>query len=177
MTMNVFFFSVAILAQANLYGFFACLLRHVRMESSVTALVAETHGEAMRMIASLVGQQFEGGNQAARVLKREKKISPATSRRLDCLATTYSIARDIDVVMCRDFLRDLELRLRAGPQNREVNQKHIAPGVTTENIAEIPVVQEYVTVQGIPRGFRCVADTGTVFLHQFDEPANFYHFS
>ena len=49
----------------------------------------------MRMIASLVGQHFEGGNQAARVLKREKKISPAISERLDCLATTYSIARHI----------------------------------------------------------------------------------
>ena len=110
------FFSVAILAQANLYGFFACLVRHVRMESSVTALVAETHG-----IASLVGQHFEGGNQAARVLKREKKISPATSRRLDCLAIAYSIAWHIDVVMCRDFLRDLELQLRAGPQNRDFN--------------------------------------------------------
>ena len=71
--------SVAILAQANLNGFFPYLLRDVRMEPSVTALVAETHGEAMRMIASLVGQHFEGGNQAARVLKREKKILPATS--------------------------------------------------------------------------------------------------
>ena len=84
----------------------------------MTALVAETHGEAVRMIASLVGQHFEGGNQAARVLQREKKISPATSRRLDCcLATTYPIVQQIDVVMCRDFLRDLELQLRVGPQN------------------------------------------------------------
>ena len=145
--------AVAILAQANLYGFFACLFRHVPMEPSVTALVAETHGEAMRMIGSLVGQHLERGNQAARVLEREKKISPATSRRLDCLATTYSIARHIDVVMCRDFLRDLELQLRAGPQNRvynQVNQEQIAAGVTTENIAKIPVVQEQVTVQEIP---------------------------
>ena len=73
----------------------------------------------MRMIASLVGQ---GGNQAARVLEREKKISPATSGRLDCLATPYSIVRHIDVVMCRDFLRDLELQLRAGLQNREFSE-------------------------------------------------------
>ena len=74
----------------------------------------------MRMIASLVGQHFEGGNQAERVRKR-KKISPATSSRLDCLATSYAIARHIDVVMCRDFLRDLELQPRAGHQNREIS--------------------------------------------------------
>ena len=89
----------------------------------MTALVAETHGDAMRMIVSLVGHHFEGDNQAARVLKREKKISPATSRRLDCLATTYCIARHIDVVMCKDFLRDLELLLRAGPQNRKFSEE------------------------------------------------------
>ena len=93
------------------------------MEFSVTASVAETHGEVMRMIASLVGQHFEGDNQAARVLSARRKISPSTSRRLDCLATTYSIVRHIDVVMCRDFLRDLELQLRAGPQNREFSKR------------------------------------------------------
>ena len=57
------------------------------------------------------------------MLKREKKISPAISGRLDCLATAYSIARQIDVVMCRDFLRDLELQIRAGPQNREFSEE------------------------------------------------------
>ena len=118
---------------------------------SVTALVTETHGEAMRMIASLVGQHFEGGNQAARVLKREKKISPATSRRLDCLAIAYSLVRHIDVVMCRDFLRDLELELRDGPQNREFSEE-AHENVQEQIVDSVPPYEEsyYTCVQPSP---------------------------
>ena len=47
----------------------------------------------------------------------------------------------------------------------------------TLNIVEISVVQEPVTVQDIPQVSVVGADTGTVFLHRLDEPANFYHFS
>ena len=50
-------------------------------------------------------------------------------------------------------MRDPELQLRAGPQNRvhnQVNQEQIPAGDTTENIAEIPVVQEQVILQEIP---------------------------
>ena len=52
------------------------------MEPSVTELVAETHRKAMRTIALFVGEHFEGDNQAAKVLQREKTISQAISPRL-----------------------------------------------------------------------------------------------
>ena len=85
------------------------LVSHLCMEPSVTALIAETHVTSMRRIASIARQHFEGSNQAARMLKREKKISSATDRRLDCMATTYFVSEHTDVVMCNDFLRALEL--------------------------------------------------------------------
>ena len=37
------------------------------------------------------------------MLKREKKISSATDRRLDCMATTYFVSQHIDFGMCNDF--------------------------------------------------------------------------
>ena len=78
------------------------------MEPSVTALIAESHVTSMRLIASIAQQHFDGSNQAVRMLKREKKISSATDRLLDCMSTTYFVSEHIDVVMCNDFLRALE---------------------------------------------------------------------
>ena len=82
------------------------------------------------------------------MLKREMKISPTTSGRLDCLATTYSVVRHIDVVMCRDFSCDLEHLLRAGPQNYEFSTEahddvlispHERSWPVTDNAATAPV--------------------------------------
>ena len=66
----------------------------------------------MHVIASIARQHFDGSNQAARMLKREKKISSATDRPLDCMATTYFVSEHIDVVMCNDFLRALDLHVK-----------------------------------------------------------------
>ena len=38
-------------------------------------------------------------------------------------------------------------------------------------------MQEQVNVQENPEVLDIGADTGTIFLHRFDEPANFYRFS
>ena len=81
------------------------LVSHLCVEPSVTAFIAETHVTSMRLIASIARQHFEGSNQAARMLKREKKISSATDWRLDCMATTYFVSEHTDVVMCNDFSR------------------------------------------------------------------------
>ena len=80
--------------------------------------------EAMRTIASLEEQHFERGNQAARVLKREKKISPATSRRLVGLATTYSVARHIDVVCAGTSCAIWNSSSELGSRTVNFQQKH-----------------------------------------------------
>ena len=108
---------------------------HLCMEPSVTALIAESHVTSMRVIASIARQHLEGSNQAARMLKRDKKISSAADRPLDCMATTYFVSEHNDVVMCNDFLRALERYVKGRSAfHLETTPKTQAPiNVSAEN--------------------------------------------
>ena len=81
------------------------------MDMDAAALIADLMGKSMRMIANKQAQHFEGGSQAARVLRRQRKLSTKTARRLHNLSIAFAITRHIDAVSCEEFIRVLSSEL------------------------------------------------------------------
>ena len=163
--------------------------------SLVTCLIFPWTRLLLCTCSSVVQEHFQGLAQAGRYLRWAGLISPKDARKLRMIDDCCALVRHITTVSSAQTVNDLKDKIscaKPAPERHDsrcdlvpaatnaaqlvdhapvcnhILQEQIAAGVTTENIAEIPVVQEHVTVHEIPEASQVVDSLPPV--QEFTEP-------
>ena len=85
----------------------------VHLSAMADGLVADTHGRALRLIAEVQGEHFQGLEQAARVLGRRGACTSRLCKQLRLIGHAFQLTRHITAVSAERFLGNLAAELQA----------------------------------------------------------------
>ena len=75
-------------------------------------LLMGLHGSALRMLSDASEMHFQGLGMAARMARKQGKISTRMCRKLLDVATAYNLVRHVTRMSCKEMLSDIASELR-----------------------------------------------------------------
>jgi len=96
---------------------------------SPTSLIAECHGEALRMLCDHAKVHYSGLTVAARIVNRSGAIDARLRRKLEVLDNAYAVVRHITQVSCSTLLEEVSTRLEEDARESEDRAQRLRPVV------------------------------------------------